>query len=123
MILLELGGLAGLPAALKIDILSLAAPVNTSVAAPETVKPPTVAPINTPTAIPITVPATTPVASPTLKVAFAPRAHVPPMKFVRLAHRDVATSVLTFARAAMYKRVKEGGVVKRKLCVKYDART
>ena len=123
MILLELGGLAGLPAALKIDTRFLAAPVNPSIAAPDTPKPGIVAPPNSPTTIPIAGPTTMPVTSPTFRRASAARAHVAPAKFIRFAHRDVVTSVLTFARAAMYKRVKERGVVKRKLCVKYTARS
>ena len=55
----------------------------------------------------------------TVPVAAARR---PPVKFIKMQHCDVATSVVTFARAALYKKVKEGRVVKRKMCVKYGGR-
>lgn len=138
-ILLELGGMVGLPAALAISRPPGVAPVNTAIVAPEKVKRPSVGSTKIPIATlvntriagpddnPLTsragIPTDTPTASAVAEATFAPRPHVPPDKFVRLAHRDVATSVVTFARAAMYKRVKEDGVVKRKLCVNYTRRT
>ncbi len=112
MILLELGGMVGLPTMPQTLTPLFAAPIHTAVAAP----------VSTPAAPPAIVPAATPVPSAAVKMVFAPRPHIPPVKFVRTAHCDVATSVATFARAAVYKRVKEEGLVKRNLCVQYAGR-